>query len=153
MLKKLSSGYKIATPGLLSTLVLFFLPWVLTSCGSDPLKEYSGWQLAVGDSAAGKGYSGNIIVLLFLVASLVLLFFAFRSLQRSLLTIMDSFGVTIISIVVLLLLFQQFLTTPGEGINREILYGLWLYIVGWVIVLIGGVVNIMERKNQPPPDL
>ncbi len=147
MFKKLSSGYKIATPGLLSTIVLFFLPWVLTSCGTDPMQEYSGWQLAVGDRASGEGYSGNIIVLLFLVASIVLLFFAFRSLQRASLTAMDGFGVAVTSVIILLLLFQQFLTTPGEGINREILYGLWLYIVGWVVVLIGGVVNIMERKN------
>lgn len=147
MLKKLSTGYKISTPGLLGTLVLFFLPWVLTSCGNDPMREFSGWQLAIGEGGAAEGYKGNIVVLLFLIASLVLLFLAFRSTQRTSISKADSYGVTITSIIILLLIFQQFLTTPSEGINREILYGLWGYILAWIVVLIGGVINIVERKK------
>lgn len=112
-----------------------------------PCANLVGWQLAIGEGGAGEGYKGNFVVLLFLVASLVLLFLAFRSLQRTSISKADSFGVAITSIVVLLLLFQQFLTTPGEGINREILYGLWGYIVAWIVVLIGGVINIVERKK------
>ncbi len=149
MFKKLSSGYKISVPGLFSTLVFFFLPWVLSSCGNDPMRQYSGWQLAAGTPEAGQGYNGNIVVLLFLVAALVLLFFAFRSTQRTSLTAWDSYGVAVISIIVIFSLFQQFLTTPEEGINREILYGLWGYLAGWLIVLIGGVVNIVERQKRP----
>lgn len=110
------------------------------------MREYSGWQLAVGDTTQA-GYHGNIVVVLLFVASLALLFFAFRSFQRASISKMDSYGVTIVSIIVLVLLFQQFLTRPGEGINREVLYGLWLYIVGWLVTLIGGVVNITERKK------
>ena len=147
MLKKLSTGYKIATPGLFGTLVLFFLPWVLSSCGNDPMREYSGWQMAIGEGGAGEGYKGNVVVLLFLVATLVLLFLAFRSVQHTSISKADSYGVAITSVIVLLLLFQQFLTTPGEGINREILYGLWGYLVAWIVVLIGGVINIVERKK------
>jgi hypothetical protein len=106
-------------PGLFGTLVLFFLPWVLTSCGNDPMREFNGWQLAIGEGGAGEGYKGNA----------------------------DSFGVTITSIIILLLIFQQFLTTSSEGINREILYGLWGYILAWIVVLIGGVINIVEQKK------
>ena len=108
-------------PGLFGTLVLFFLPWVLTSCGNDPMREFNGWQLAIGEGGAGEGYKGNA----------------------------DSFGVTITSIIILLLIFQQFLTTSSEGINREILYGLWGYILAWIVVLIGGVMNIVEQKSLP----
>lgn len=149
MFKKLSSGYKISVPGLVSTLVFFFLPWVLSSCGNDPLRQYSGWQLAMGTQENGQGYNGNLIVLLFLVGALLLLFFAFRSTRNASLSAMDGYGVAVISLVVIFFLFQQFLTPPQEGINREILYGLWGYLASWLVVLIGGVVNIVERQKRP----
>ena len=147
MFKKLSTGYKIASPGLLMTIVFFFMPWVLQSCGTEPKRPYSGLQLAVGSGEAGR-YTGNIFVLLTLVAIFVILIFVIRSTQRASLTVWDTYGVLVTSLVVLLILFQQFLTTPAKGVNRELLYGLWGFITGWLLILIGGVVNIVERRRQ-----
>jgi hypothetical protein len=146
MFKKLSTGYKIASPGLLAALVCFFLPWVLQSCGNAPRREYSGWQLAMGSGEAGK-YTGNFFVFLSLVAIIVLLIFAVQSARRAALKVQDTYGVLLTSVLVLLFLFQQFLTTAPKGVNRELLYGLWGYILGWLLVLIGGVVNLVEQRG------
>ena len=148
MLKKLSSGYKIASPGLALSLIFFFLPWVLQSCGNEPMQPYSGFQLAIGSSAEGEGYKGNIFVLLSLIALFVILFFAIQHSRSGSLTTRDTYGVLGTSILVLLMLFQQFLTAPSEGVNRQVLYGLWGYIVGWLLILIGGVVNIVEQGSN-----
>jgi len=146
MFKKLSTGYKITTPGLGMALIFFFLPWVMQSCGNEPMQEYSGLQLALG-SGEGNGYTGNIFVALSLLAILVITTFVIKSAQRGSLTTRDTYGVLVTSVVVLLILFQQFLTTPSEGVNRQILYGLWGYIVGWLLILIGGVVNTVELRS------
>jgi hypothetical protein len=146
MFKKLSSGYKIASPGLVMTLIFFFMPWVLQSCGTEPERPYSGLQLAVGSGEGGR-YTGNIFVLLTLVAIFVILIFLIRSTQRVSLTFWDTYGVLLTSVAVLLILFQQFLTTPAKGVNRELLYGLWGFITGWLLILIGGVVNIVEKYS------
>jgi hypothetical protein len=148
MLKKLSSGYKIASPGMAMALVFFFLPWVLQSCGNEPLQQYSGLQLAIGSSTQGEGYKGNIFVLLTLIALFVILFFAIQHSRSGVLTPRDTYGVLGTSVLVLLLLFQQFLTAPSEGVNRQVLYGLWGYIIGWLLILIGGVVNLMQRNDS-----
>ena len=128
------------------------MPWVLQSCGNEPMRPYSGLQLAVGSGGTEGKYNGNIFVVLTLVAMIVLIIFVFQSAQRGSLKAQDTYGVVITSVLVLLILFQQFLTTPGKGVNRELLYGLWGYIAGWLLVLIGGVVNFVERRgvNRQP---
>jgi hypothetical protein len=148
MLKKFSSGYKFASPGMGLALICFFLPWVLQSCGNEPLQQYNGLQLAIGSSGQGEGYKGNIFVLLTFVALFVILFFAIQHTRSGSLTARDTYGVLGTSVLVLLILFQQFLTAPSEGVNRQVLYGLWGYIVGWLLILIGGVVNIVERGGN-----
>ena len=148
MLKKISSGYKITSSGLALAFICFFLPWVLQSCGNEPMQQYSGLQLAIGNSAQGEGYKGNIFVLLTLIALFVILYFAIQHSRSGVLTVRDTYGVLGTSILVLLLLFQQFLTTPSEGVNRQVLYGLWGYVVGWLLILIGGVVNLVQRNSK-----
>jgi hypothetical protein len=146
MFKKLSTGYKIASPGLVMTLIFFFMPWVLQSCGTAPKRSYSGFQLAVG-TGQGEGYKGNLLVLLSLVAIFVILILLIRSAQRASLTVWDTYGVLVTSVAVLLILFQQFLTPPAKGVNRELLFGLWGFIVGWLLILIGGVINTVEKYS------
>jgi hypothetical protein len=147
MLKKLSSGYKITSSGLFVSLICFFLPWVMQSCGNEPMREYSGLQLAIGSGAAGEGYKGNVFVLLTFVAIFVILYFAIQYTRGGALTTRDTYGILVTSVLVLLLLFQQFLTAPSEGVNRQVLYGLWGYIMGWLLILIGGVANLVERNK------
>lgn len=147
MFKRLSTGYKIVSPGLLLTLIFFFLPWVMQSCGNEPLQPYTGLQLALG-SGEGDGYTGNIFVVLTLIAVFVILYFLIQADRRGSLIGQDTYGVVATSVAVLAILFQQFLTAPSEGVNREVLYGLWGYIVGWLLILIGGVVNIVERGGR-----
>jgi hypothetical protein len=123
MFKKLPTGYKIASPGLLTALVCFFLPWVLQSCGNQPMQPYTGLQLALGSGGEEGKYTGNILVVLTFVALIVLLIFVFQAAGRGSLKAQDTYGVVLASLLVLVILFQQFLTTPGKGVNRELLYG------------------------------
>jgi hypothetical protein len=148
MFKRLSTGYKLASPGLILALICFFLPWVMQSCGDQPLQEYTGLQLAIGNGGGDNGYNGNPFVLLTLIAIFVVLFFAIRYTRHGSLGIRDTWGVLITSLLTLLFLFQQYLTTPDEGVNREVLPGLWGYVAGWLFVLIGGVVNTVERNRK-----
>jgi hypothetical protein len=147
MLKKLSTGYKITTPGLLVASVCFFLPWVLQSCGTEPMRPYSGLQLAIGKTFEEGAYKGDLLVLLTVVALLVISTFAVRSARGAKLSARDAYGVLGTSVLVLLALFRQFLTKPPEGVNREVLFGLWGYLLGWLLILIGGVVNTLEWRN------
>src|SRR5690349_17177072 len=147
MFNKLPTGYKIASPGLLAGLVCFFLPWVLQSCGNQPMQPYTGLQLAVGNGVEGGKFTGNVLVLLTFVALILLIIFFFQAASRGSLKAQDTYGVVLASVLVLVILFQQFLTTPGKGVNRELLYGLWGYILGWLLVLIGGVVNLVQQRG------
>lgn len=147
MFTKLSTGYKIASPGMIVALICFFLPWVMQSCGNQPMQEYSGQQLAMGNGGGENGYNGNPLVLLTMIAVFVIIYFAIQSSRRAALTTRDTYGVVGTGVLVLLFLFQQFLTAPGEGVNRQVLYGLWGYILGWLLILIGGVVNTVERRK------
>jgi hypothetical protein len=150
MFKKLPTGYRISTPGLILSLICFFLPWVLQSCGNQPMQPYTGLQLAAGNGGGENGYNGNPFVLLTLIAIFVLIYFAVQSARSGMLGVRDTWGVVITSLLTLLFLFQQYLTPPGEGVNRQVLPGLWGYVVGWLLALIGGVVNTVERNRRRP---
>src|SRR6185503_3060928 len=118
MLTKTSSGYKVASPGVLLVLVCFFLPWVLQSCGNAPPQEYSGWQLAVGNAAAGERYNGNLLIFIVPLAAIVVAVLAFRSIQRSYLSLWDGFVPTGLGGLVLIFLFLQFGRPVSEGSTR-----------------------------------
>jgi hypothetical protein len=149
MAPKVPNGYKAASPGILVILVCFFLPWVLQSCGNTPPQEYSGWQLALGDPAAGPGYHGNPLIFLIPIVALFIAFLAFRAIRRAALSRWDGYLPTGLSALILLFLFSQFGGPVAEGSTRQILYGLWGEVVGWVLVLAGGVLNLIEGR-QPP---
>ncbi len=146
-MQKLSNGYKVASPGAAVAIVCFFLPWVLQSCGSAPAQEYSGWQLALGSAAPGEKYNGNFLVFLILIFAIIVLALAVMAMRRAHATLGD--GLTLIGLagLVLLFLYQQFGTPVPEGSTRQILYGLWGEVIGWVLVLLGGILNLVESHR------
>jgi hypothetical protein len=144
-----SKGYGVSSPGVAIVLVCFFLPWVLQSCGSAPAQEYSGWQLAMGDPAAADGYNGNPLIFLAPVAALIVAAMTVVSISRGSVTILDGIVPTGLSALVLLFLFSQFGNTVPEGSTRQILYGLWGTAIGWLVILVGGIVNFVDSRKMP----
>lgn len=146
-MQKLPNGYKVGSPGALVAIVCFFLPWVLQSCGSAPAQEYSGWQLALGSAAAGEKYNGNFFVFLILIFAIAVLALAVMAMRRGYATLGDGISLVGLGGLVLLFLYQQFGTPVPEGSTREILYGLWGEVIGWVLVVLGGVLNFVDSRK------
>jgi len=150
MSTQVSNGYKAASPGVLVVLVCFFLPWVLQSCGGAPPEQSSGWQLALGDTSAADGYHGNPFIFLIPLFALLIGFFAYRSISRGTLSRWDGYLPIGLGALILVFLYAQFGGPVAEGSTRELLYGLWGEVVGWLLILVGGILNIFEAR-QPPP--
>jgi hypothetical protein len=149
MFSKLSNGYKVSSPGIAIVLVCFFLPWVLQSCGSAPAQEYSGWELAIGDPAAGDGYNGNPLIFLAPVAAIIVGAMAFRAMGRGVISIWDGIVPAGLGGLVLIFLYSQFGGPVAEGSTRQILYGLWGTVIGWLLILVGGVLNLLGANKAP----
>lgn len=89
MLSKLTGGNKIVGTGASVAVICFFLPWVLVSCGGQPVASISGWQLAAGGSISTGWGSQPIpsspmlfLVLLAALASLAAVYLAYKQQLR-----------------------------------------------------------------------
>jgi hypothetical protein len=149
MLTKTPNGYKVASPGVLLILVCFFLPWVLQSCGGAPPQESSGWQLAIGNAAPGERYNGNLLIFLVPLAALVVAALAFRAMRRAYASGWDGYVPTGLGGLMLLFLYLQFGGPVSEGSTRQILYGLWGVVIGWMLVIAGGILNLFDARKPP----
>ncbi len=134
---KVSSGYKVATPGLGVILICFFLPWVLQSCGNAPPQQYSGWQLAIGNSSIETGYHGNPFIFLVPLTALIVGLLMWRAIRRGYLTPWDGLVPAGLGGLILLYLVVQFGQPVAQGSTRQLLYGLWGVVIGWVLVMAG----------------
>ncbi len=144
-------GYRIAAPGAILALICFFLPWVLVSCGNQPPQSFTGWQLmtrtTVDSTTGAEKFAGNLFVGLLFLAALAVLALAFLAWRRGHLNRLDSYGVLGLSALSLLYLFLQFGGKPAEGSTKEILYGLWGVVLGYIAILAGGIMNWVERRR------
>jgi hypothetical protein len=154
MLSKLSRGYKVSSSGAGLAVLCFFLPWIRVSCAGQSV-DLSGWQLAAG-TTVGSGFGaqrvpGEPILFLVLLAGLGVLALAYFSLQRGYLTELDGLGVIGLGALPLLVLFIKFSGTheqpPQLGFVVEYRYGLWGVILGYIAVIVGGVMNMRDQQG------
>ena len=148
----LSNGHKVSSLGAGVAVLCFFLPWVMVSCGNQPIASFSGWQLAAGTSV-GSGFGasqlpGTPILFLALLAGAVVLALAYLALRRGRLTRLDGFGPIGLGSLTLLVLFAQFNTMQGEmgqqGVTATTQYGLWGTVLGYLAVVAGGIMNVRQ---------
>jgi len=154
MFSRLSRGYKVSTPGAGVAAICFFLPWILVSCNRQPVAQLSGWDLAAG-TTVGSGFSaqqipGTPLIFLVFLAALGVFALAYFALQRGYLTKLDGFGLIGIGALPLLMLFYQFSGSQAEaarqGYRIEFQYGLWGLVLGYIAVIVGGIMNWRESK-------
>ena len=147
-----SKGYKVGTPGAALALLCFFLPWILVSCGSQTTR-ISGWGLAAGTSIrigyTAQPIDGSPILFLVLFAAIGAVALAYFAYKRGRLNkIVDGFGLIAIGVAPLLILLLQFEgyddSTSQMGIIIELQFGLWGTIIGYLAVIVGGVLNLRE---------
>lgn len=152
-LAKLPKGHKVASPAATIAILCFFLPWILVSCSGQPIKSFSGWELAAGTSMAiGFGQAqeipGNPILFLVLLAGLGVLALAYFALQRGAATKLDGWGLIGLGALPLLVLLPQLggqNEAAQQGIQIDYQYGLWGVILGYIAVIVGGVLNLKEK--------
>lgn len=162
---KLSTGHRVASPAAVLAILFFFMPWVFASCGGQSIGSFSGWELASGttvDTGIGvervPGTPILFLILLFALATLGLAYFAW---QRGLPSKLDTFGLILLGLFPLALLIFAFSgareDAAREGIAIEFKYGLWGTIIGFIGVVIGGVLNLRKpavpEMLPPEPDL
>jgi len=152
MLSKLSRGYKVSSSGAGLAVLCFFLPWIRVSCAGQSV-TLSGWELAAGTTVrSGFGAQqvpGEPILFLVLLAGLGVLALAYFALQRGYLTELDGLGVIGLGALPLLVLFIQFSGTRAQAAQQgfvvEYQYGLWGVILGYIAVIVGGVMNMRDQ--------
>lgn len=163
-----STGYKISMPGALAAIIFFFFPWVLSSCGGIEA-EQSGWDLAFG-STVDYGLFGGVqkipgkpIFFLILAAAFLILLLAYLAYQRGMTKpLIDGIGLIILGILPIIILFLAFVGMQDEAaqynVNVEYKFGLWAVGLGYLAVIAGGMLNLIEagviavRKNKPYDD-
>jgi len=162
---KLSNGHRLASPAAVFAILFFFMPWMFASCGTQAIGSFSGWDLASGttmDTGFGaERMPGNPILFLILLSALVVLGLAYFAWQRGRTNKLDSFGLIGLGILPLALLYLALSgareDAASEGILIEFMYGLWGTVISFIVVVIGGALNLRKpapSETLPPePDL
>lgn len=151
MIEKSSKGHKVGSSGASAAILFFFLPWVLASCGGQQIK-LSGWKLAAGYTVnygfSADRVSGKPILFLVLLAAISVLYIAYLALQRGHLTSLDGYGLIGLGAFALFILLTQFSGMKNEaaqqGVYVEYQLGLWVTVLGFIAVIVGGRMNLKE---------
>lgn len=154
-------GHKLGGTGAAAVLVFFFAPWVLFSCGAQPLGEYSGYSLASGQWIAELSRSGefnpteNIFTILFLVPVLagVVAFVAGIALLKGsafLARVLDGLLMVALAGVALYITYDRMQATEQQLIGSMVLaqwqYGIYSTLVGLSCILLGGILALIQEE-------
>ncbi len=153
ILTKLSRGYKVGSGGAAVAILCFFLPWVLVSCGGEPVRV-SGWELATGTTPGG-GYgaqaSGDPLLFLVLAAGLGVLALAYRAYERGRATQADGYGLIGLGALPLAILLYRFSglreQAASYGFVVEYQPGFWGVVGGYLVVIVGGILDLVELSK------
>ena len=153
-----STGYKISTSGAIVAIIFFFMPWVFTSCGTIGV-EQSGLDLALGSTVDMGWLAGGVqkipgepIMFLVLIAAFIILFLSFLAYKRGQFNLLlDGLGPISLGALPLLVLFGAFVGMQSEAaqynVYVEYKFGLWAVVLGYIAVIIGGILNIVESRT------
>lgn len=146
---KTSKGHKLGSSGAALAILCFFLPWILVSCGGQQVK-LSGWELSAGTSVGGQPIEGKPILFLVPIAGIAVIALAYLAYKRGMLTGLDGYGLVGLGALPLIVLLAQFSGTQEQasqqGYTFEYQFGLWGVIIGYIGVIVGGVLNLIKPK-------
>jgi len=156
----LPKGNRIIGPAAAIALVCFFLPWVLVSCGGQPMASFSGWQLAAGGNIqTGFGtqpIEGSPVLFLVLLAAIGCLALVYFGYQRQIVTRTGAYIATGLAGASLLILLAKFSGAQSQatqpGVTVKLQYGLWGTVLANVAIIIGAVLDLREEGSQTGPN-
>jgi hypothetical protein len=132
-------AHTVTVTGAALALICFFLPWVAQSCGNEPPRVRSGWELVTdGDRLV-------LLVPLLALAALGLALLAWRRGSPPRWQAIVSIGLGALGFLYLALKFGG---RPPEGATRDLLYGLWCTAIALLMIVAGGVVNLFEPVSH-----
>ena len=151
-------GYKFASPGALTVLVCFFLPWMMVSCFGQPVAEFSGLDLAMGPEIPGAFGSerGDATPSLFILTAiaLIVLLLGLAAASRRNVNLLDQLGILLVGLGPLLMLGINLFGSSerselaAQGILIEYRIGIWGTLVGLVLIIGGGLMNWMGSAGD-----
>lgn len=159
--------YHIPLPGALLALLAFFLPWMSVGCQGILTVEASGYDLATGslfselDSLLGGGSAPvdpGIFQVLWLipVAAVIALVLVAVTMRRPEAENRTGLGHVLAGLVGFAGLLYVWLQTRGEtggdlsaltGELVEMKYGIWLTVVGLLIIVVGGIISFVASRR------
>lgn len=151
----MDKGNKISGSGALTAVVCFFLPWVLVSCGSNQVRNFTGWELAAGTTINNgwtvQSVSGTPELFFVLAAGLAVLTLIYFSWKNQQVYKYQGVGLVILGIIPLGIIFWQFNSLQNEVASQSLStiqvnyqLGFWGVILGYISVIIGGTLIIRE---------
>lgn len=148
-----NQGHKVSSSGAITVILFFFMPWVLVSCGAQPIR-LSGWQLASGyDVNFGMGVErlpGEPVFYLVLLAAFAVLYLRYLASLRGCLNRLDSYGLIGLGAFPLFIMYHKMSGLKQEaliqGVYVEHQIGFWLTVLGFIGVVAGGVINYKEES-------
>jgi len=155
MLSKLTKGNKVVATAASVALVCFFLPWVLVSCGGQPVASISGWQLAAGGSI-NTGWSSQpipgspvlFLVLLAALASLASVYLVYKGqlkLRTAALTALASGAVALLTLLARFSGAQS--ETGSMGVSAQLEVGFWGTVLAHVAIVAGGLLDLKAAQS------
>lgn len=155
MLSKLTRGNKIVGAAASVAVICFFLPWVLVSCGGQPVASISGWQLAAGGSVSTGWGSQPIpsspmlfLVLLAALAPLAAVYLAYKQqlkLRSAALTALASAAVALLTLVIQFSDGQHEASSMGVSTQREV--GFWGTVLAHLAIVAGGLLDLEAAQS------
>jgi hypothetical protein len=150
------AGRTLTLQGALLALICFFLPWVTVSCG-ERTSTLSGVKMAFGGTVqTNQGPEQRdpdvFMLLLFLFGISLLLLVVFAWMRH-----VQSRGLSIALIVIsglsLLILMLRYLNQQTDTSGDVPIYvtyhaGFWGTVIGYVLALIGGVLDLITKPSQ-----
>lgn len=155
----LSNGGKAIGGGGAVGALCFFLPWVLVSCGGQPVATLSGWQLAAGGTiktAYGSSPIPGSAPELFLVLlaalgciGLVALVATGQLPRRTGAYI--AIGLAAVSVLIMFVKLQGAQSGQSQALaSAQLQYGFWGSLLAYVAVIVGAVIDLGETKGEAP---
>lgn len=152
----ISTGHKISTSGAILAIIFFFMPWVITSCSGLSV-EQSGWDMAVGSTVdyglwgGGQQIPGKPAFFIMLIVAFLVLVLSYLAYRRGvMIPMLDGIaviGLGVIPLVVLLLAFMGMQSEAAQyNVNVKFEFGLWAVVLGYVAVIVGGGLNLLESN-------